>query len=103
MHSHYFWLTNLETSGLQALGNFIMESFCVWDESDAHAASSMISPTAQRLAPEALQSIDNLATYLDYVAKLVLTMFHLFSCVVDSSVIFSGADHFGDIWAARRS
>ena len=63
----------------------------------------MISPLAQRLAPEALQSIDNLATYLDYAAKIVLTVFHLFSCVADSSVIFSGADHFGDIWAARRS
>ena len=75
----------------------------MWDESDAYAASSMISPLAQRLAPEALQSIDNLATYLDYVAKLVLTMFHLFSCVVDSSVIFSGADQFRDIWVARRS
>jgi len=63
----------------------------------------MISPLAQRLAPEALDSIDNLATYLDYAAKLVLTVFHLFSCVADSGVIFSGADHFGDIWAARRS
>ena len=57
----------------------------------------MISPPAQRLAPEALQSIDNLETYLDYATKLVLTMFHLFSCVTDSSVIFSGADYFGDI------
>jgi hypothetical protein len=38
----------------------------------------MISPPAQRLAPEALQSIDNLATNLDYAAKLVLTVFHLF-------------------------
>ena len=57
----------------------------------------MISPLAQRLAPEALQSIDNLETYLDYATKLVLTMFHLFSCVTDSSVIFSGADYFGDI------
>ena len=50
----------------------------MWDESDAYAASSMISPLAQRLAPEALQSIDNLATYLDCVAKLVLTVFHIF-------------------------
>ena len=97
MHSHYFWLTNLETSGLQALGNFIMESFCVWDESDAHAASSMISPPAQRLAPKALQSIHNLATYLDYASKLVFTVFHLFSYVAGSIVIFSGADQFGDI------
>ena len=63
----------------------------------------MISPPAQRLAPEALQSIDNLVTYLDCPAKLVLTVFHLFSYVADSSVIFSGADHFGDIWAARSS
>ena len=63
----------------------------------------MIFPLAHRLAPEALQSIDNLATYLDCAAKLVLNVFHLFSCVADSSVIFSGADHFGDIWAARRS
>ena len=70
----------------------------MWDESDAYAASSMISPLAQRLAPEALQSIDNLATYLDYAAKIVLTVFHLFSCVADSSVIFSGVDHFGDIY-----
>ena len=69
----------------------------MWDESDAYAASSMISPLAQRLAPEALQSINSLATYLDYAAKLVLTVFHLFSYVADSSVIFSGADHFGDI------
>jgi hypothetical protein len=58
----YFWQTNLEISGLQPLGGFIMEWFCVWDESDAHAASSMISPLAQRLAHKALQSIDNLAT-----------------------------------------
>ena len=49
----------------------------MWDESDMHAASSMISPT-QRLALEALQSIDNLATYLDCATKLVLTMFHFF-------------------------
>jgi hypothetical protein len=63
----------------------------------------MISPSAQRLAPEAIQSIDNLATYLDCAAKLILTVFHLFSCVVDSSVIFSGANHFEDIWAARIS
>ena len=63
----------------------------------------MISPLAQRLAPKAHQSIDNLAAYLDCAAKLVLTVFHLSSCVADSSVIFSGADHFGDIWAARRS
>ena len=69
----------------------------MWDESDVHRASSLISPLAQRLAPEALHSIDNLATYLDYATKLVLTMFHLFSCVADSSVIFSGADYFGDI------
>ena len=69
----------------------------MWDESDAYAASSMISPLAQRLAPEALQSIDNLETYLDYATKLVLTIFHLFSCVTDSSVIFSGANQFGDI------
>ena len=40
--------------------------------------SSMISPLAQRLALEALQSIDNLATYLDCATKLVLTMFHFF-------------------------
>ena len=59
--------------------------------------SSMICPPAQRLALEALQSIDNLATYLDNAAKFVLTVFHLFSCVADSSVIFSGADHFGVI------
>ena len=57
----------------------------------------MISPPAKRLAPEALQSINNLATYLDCAAKLVLSVFHLFSCVVDSSVTFSGANHFGDI------
>jgi hypothetical protein len=38
----------------------------------------MISPPAQRLAPEAFQSIDNLAIYLDCATKLVLTMFHLF-------------------------
>ena len=69
----------------------------MWDESNVHVASSMISPLAQRLAPEALDSIDNLATYLDYAAKLVLTVFHLFSCVANSSVIFSGADYFGDI------
>ena len=75
----------------------------MWDESDVHRASSLISPLAQRLAPEALHSIDNLATYLDSAAKLVLTVFHLFSCVVDSSIIFSGPDHFGDIWAVRRS
>ena len=50
----------------------------MWDESDAHAASSMISPLAKRLAPEALQSIKNLATYLDCATKLVLTVFHLF-------------------------
>ena len=56
-----FWLTNLEISGLQALGGFIIEWFHEWDESNAHAASSMISPPAQRLAPEALHSIDNLA------------------------------------------
>jgi hypothetical protein len=55
------------------------------------------------LASKALQSIENLATNLDYAAKLVLTVFHLFSYIADSSVIFSGADHFGDIWAARRS
>jgi hypothetical protein len=97
-------LTILEIFGLQEdLSGFIMEGFCEWDESDAHAASSMISPPAQRLAPKALQSIDNLSTYLDYAAKLVLTVFHLFSCVADSSVIFSRADHFGDIQAARRS
>jgi hypothetical protein len=66
-------------------------------------ATSMISPPAQRLPPEALLSINNLATYLDCAAKLVLTVFHLFSSVADSSVIFSGANHFGDIWAARRS
>jgi hypothetical protein len=58
----------------------------VWDESDTHAASSMISPLAQRLAPKALQSIDNLATYLDYAAKLVLTMFHLFFLVLQTVV-----------------
>ena len=58
----------------------------------------MISPPAKRLAPEALQSIDNLVTYLDHAAKLVLTVFHLFPCVADSSVISSGADHFGDIY-----
>ena len=63
----------------------------------------MISHLAQRLDPEGLQSIDNLATYLDCAAKLVLTVFHLFSCVANSNVIFSGADQFGDIWAARRS
>ena len=63
----------------------------------------MISPPTQRLAPKALQSIDNLVIYLDYAAKLILTVFHLFSCVADSGVIFSGADHFGDICAARRS
>jgi len=63
----------------------------------------MISPLAQRLDPEGLQSIDNLETYLDCATKLVLTVFHLFSCVVDSSIIFSGPDHFGDIWAVRRS
>ena len=63
----------------------------------------MISPLAQRLDPEGLQSIDNLATYLDCATKLVLTVFHLFSCVADNSVIFIRADHFGDIWAARRS
>ena len=63
----------------------------------------MISPLAQRLAPESLQSIENLATYLDCAAKLVLIVFHLFSCVADSSVIFSRADQFRDIWAARRS
>jgi hypothetical protein len=57
----------------------------------------MISPLTQRLAPKALQSIDNLATYLDCAANLVLTVFHHFSCVADNSVIFSGADHFGDI------
>jgi hypothetical protein len=57
----------------------------------------MISPSAQRLAPKELQSIDNLATYLDCAAKLVLTVFQLFSCVADSSVIFSVADHFGDV------
>ena len=75
----------------------------MWDESDVHAVSSMISPLAQRLAPETLQFIDNLATYLDCAAKLVLTVFHLFSCIADNSVIFSGDDHFGDIWATRRS
>ena len=75
----------------------------MWDASDAHVASAIISPLAQRLAPKALQSINNLATYLDCAAKLVLTVFHLFSCVADSSVIFSGANHFGDIWAVRRS
>jgi hypothetical protein len=57
----------------------------------------MISHLAQGLAPKALQSIDNLATYLDCAAKFVLTEFYLFSCVADSSVIFSGADHFRDI------
>ena len=57
----------------------------------------MISHLAQRLALEALSSIDNLVTYLDCAAKLVLTVFHLFSCVPDNSAIFSGADHFGDI------
>ena len=50
----------------------------MWDESNVHVASSMISPLAQRLAPEALQSINNLATYLDCATKLVLTVFHLF-------------------------
>jgi hypothetical protein len=73
-----------------------MEWFHEYDEYDAHAASS-ISPPAKRLAPKALQLIDNLATYLDCATKLVLSVFHLFSCVADSSVIFSGADHFGDI------
>ena len=63
----------------------------------------MTSPLPQRLAPEALQSIDNLVTYLDCPAKLVLTVFHLFSCVPDNSAIFSGADQFRDIWVARRS
>ena len=63
----------------------------------------MMSPSVQTLAPKALQSIDNLAAYLDCAAKLVLTVFHLFSCVTDSSVIFSEANYFGDIWAARRT
>jgi len=41
----------------------LWSDFREWDEYDAHAASSMISPLAQRLAPEALHSIHNLASH----------------------------------------
>ena len=64
----------------------------------------MISLATHRLAPEALQSIDNLATYLDCATKLVLTVFHLFlvlQIVVSSLVELTILEIY--IWAARRS